>query len=245
MKAVVFSGTTEGKELCRFLSRQRIETLACVATPYGAKVMEPMPYVAVSVGRKDKNKIKAAINGCDFVVDATHPYATEITENIRSACRDCGIKYLRLLRHTQKSGGVRVKNTQEAARLLCDTKGMIFVSTGSKEAKAYESLRERVVIRVLDTEDARQKCESLGFRRIICKRGPFSVEENIRDFTGCRYLVTKESGREGGFFEKQEAAEKLGMTVIAIACPAERGFEIGQIENMILEGKTDENCRTC
>ena len=245
MKTVVFSGTTEGRELCRFLSRHSIETLACVATPYGAKVMDPMPYVTVSVGRKDINKIKDAIDGCDFVVDATHPYATEITKNIKSACVDCGVKYLRLLRNTQKSSGIRVKNAKEAAGLLCNTEGMIFVSTGSKEADAFKSLKERVVIRVLDTEFARQKCGSLGFRKIIYGMGPFSFEENLRDFSGCRYLVTKESGHEGGFPEKQKAAEKLGITVIAIACPAESGFGIGQIENMVLEGKINENRRTC
>lgn len=244
MRAVVFSGTTEGRKLCGFLSRHSIETLACVATPYGAKVMGPMPYVTVSVGRKNVDEIEAAIGGYDAVIDATHPYASEITANLKSACAGCGTKYLRLLRQTQKSSGIRVKNAAEAAELLYSTEGMIFVSTGSKDADAFKSLRERIVIRVLNTEDARRKCEILGFRKIICKKGPFTLDENITDFSGCRYLVTKESGREGGFPEKEEAAARLGMAVIAIACPIENGFGIEQIENMVLEGKINGNNRT-
>jgi precorrin-6x reductase len=67
------------------------------------------------------------------------------------------------------------------------------------------------------------KCLSAGFEseQIITGVGPFSVEENERlwDSLGVNVVVTKESGREGGFPEKVEAAKRLGIALVVVERP--------------------------
>ena len=47
MKLMIFSGTTEGHDLCRFLSKNNVQAEVFVATEYGAAVMEPMAGITV------------------------------------------------------------------------------------------------------------------------------------------------------------------------------------------------------
>ena len=184
-----------------------------------------------------------------FVVDATHPYAREVSRNIKQACESCGKSYLRLLReagtflpeHDGAKDGtaagtegrtVWVESAKEAAEYLADKEGKILLTTGSKELEAFtwiQDYRERVYARVLSLPSVVEKCHGLGLegRHLICMQGPFSAELNLamlREFQ-IRFLVTKEAGSTGGFPEKCEAAEKAGAVLVVIGRPEEReGF---------------------
>ena len=59
----------------------------CVATEYGQEVMEDSKKITVLVGRLNQQEIEALFQKKPWqvVIDATHPYATEVTENIRKA----------------------------------------------------------------------------------------------------------------------------------------------------------------
>ena len=75
MKLVVFSGTSEGHALCRFLSARGARAEAFVATEYGAAVMEPLPGVTVHEGRLDTAQIAAQLDGpsCEALEDLSRP----------------------------------------------------------------------------------------------------------------------------------------------------------------------------
>lgn len=224
MRAAVFSGTTEGREICRYLSEKRIPSTAYVATEYGRCVMGDMKYISVHIGRMNESEMEEAVRGYDFVIDATHPYAEEATVNIRTACSNSGIKYVRLKRKSvPMEGAVVVNDTEEAVRYLSGLEGSVFISTGSKEIEKFISLGDRLYARVLDTESVRKKCEKLKIKNIIYKVPPFSYEDNINDFSGCHYLVTKDSGTEGGAENKLRAARELGMEIVLIKRPEEQG----------------------
>ena len=98
MKLAVFSGTSEGHALCRFLSARGAQADVYVATEYGAAVMEPMDGVTVHEGRLDTAEIAARLDADTLLVDATHPYAAAVTDNLRAACAQTGAQYERLLR---------------------------------------------------------------------------------------------------------------------------------------------------
>ena len=54
-KAIVFAGTTEGYEISRFLSENKVSVLACVATEYGSRSLEENEFLhRYSAGRLDK-----------------------------------------------------------------------------------------------------------------------------------------------------------------------------------------------
>ena len=58
MKLMIFSGTTEGHDLCRFLSKNSVQADVFVATEYGAAVMEPMARITVHEGRLDEQEME-------------------------------------------------------------------------------------------------------------------------------------------------------------------------------------------
>ena len=119
-----------------------------------------------------------------------------------------------------------VPNVSAAAAVLNRTAARAFITTGSRGAAAFGKVKDaenRLTIRVLPSEEAVKLCRDAGFKgkNIICMQGPFSTELNEAMFrtAGAEILVTKLSGKTGGFPEKIEAARRLGMKVIVITPP--------------------------
>ena len=119
-----------------------------------------------------------------------------------------------------------VPDVSAAAAVLNRTAARAFITTGSRGAAAFGKVKDaenRLTIRVLPSEEAVKLCREAGFKgkNIICMQGPFSAELNEAMFraAGAEILVTKSSGKTGGFPEKTEAARRLGMKVIVIAPP--------------------------
>ena len=119
-----------------------------------------------------------------------------------------------------------VPDVSAAAAVLNRTAARAFITTGSRGAAAFGRVKDaenRLTIRVLPSEKAVKLCRDAGFKgkNIICMQGPFSAELNEAMFraSGADILVTKSSGKTGGFPEKIEAACRLGMKVIVITPP--------------------------
>ena len=119
-----------------------------------------------------------------------------------------------------------VPDVSAAAAVLNRTAARAFITTGSRGAAAFGRVKDaenRLTIRVLPSEEAVKLCREAGFKgkNIICMQGPFSAELNEVMFraAGAEILVTKSSGKTGGFPEKIEAACRLGMKVIVITPP--------------------------
>lgn len=245
-KVIVFAGTTEGYEISRFLGENQIPVLACVATEYGSKSLKESSTLHVQAGRLDENEMKELFSRekPELVLDATHPYAAEVTRNIRKACEEAEVSYTRILRTgSGQQNAVYVKDTQAAAEHLKGTTGNVLLTTGSKELAAFTSVpdyKERLFARVLSLPSVIESCQALGFegRNLIAMQGPFSMEMNRAMLTQyeCRYLVTKDSGKAGGFLEKIQAAEACGATVVIIGRPlAEEGLSLRECRHMLIE----------
>ncbi len=243
-RLLIFGGTTEGRELLergipfeeKFLGPT---VLYSTATDGGAEIIARDPLlqgklknISLLSGRMDRAAIEELIRakGVTHVIDATHPYATEVSENIQRACESCGTTLLRLGRAstTLPNGAVAVDSPEEAAALLNRTDEKVLLATGSKTLPVFagvKNARERLFARVLPTAEVVTKCEQLGFdaRHIIAMQGPFSVEmnEQILRMTGAKTLVTKDGGENGGMEEKLLAAKNVGSRVIVIRPPRE------------------------
>lgn len=245
-KVLVFGGTSEEHELIRALGRYPAALTLCVASEYGAALLQTeSDKLTVRTGRMDARQITELIRneGFSAVVDTTHPYAVEVTQNIRKAATDTGIPYLRLLRESsQLDGAVIVSSAEEAAETLKDRPGNVLLTTGSKELGAYTGIpdyKERLYPRVLPTVESIEACLSHGFKssHIIAMHGPFSRELNVammRQFN-IKTLVTKDGGKPGGFSDKLEAVRELGAELIVIGRPTEEvnGFSLGEVVERI------------
>jgi len=91
-------------------------------------------------------------------IDATHPYAVEVSANIKAAAKETKIPYLRLLREKSKTGGsMVVSSVQAAAEILGELKGAALITTGSKELAAFTAVpdfKKRLYPRVLPTVES-------------------------------------------------------------------------------------------
>ncbi|MEN8904351.1 MAG: precorrin-6A reductase [Clostridiales bacterium] len=232
---VVFAGTNEGRKLCEFMTVRGAYVTAVVATEYGSLVMPNMPNLIIKEGRLSLAEITDLIDNYDYVVDATHPYANIISDNIKTAIEKRNKKYLRVIRPLLEYENVReFPDICEVCKYLNSTTGNVLVTTGSKELLPYttiENYRQRLFLRVLPTIKAVNECNNLNFNvsNIICMQGPFSENMNkamIEQVTA-KFLVTKETGKSGGFLEKLSAAKKLGVKVLLVGRPyKEEGLDL-------------------
>jgi len=231
---LIFAGTTEGRTLSEYLAGLNVRHTICVATEYGEIVLKENPIVTVHQGRMNREEIKAFLANGSFlaVVDATHPYAEAVTQNIKAAAEERKLPYLRLLRErglqTDYDKVHYFETSAACAEALAQTKGNILLTTGSKELSAYctsKEVKRRLFVRVLPCTESIALCNEQGIfgKQIIAMQGPFSVEmnETLMKQYGISCLVTKESGTAGGFFEKLDAAKRTGASVFVIGCPKE------------------------
>lgn len=228
----VFAGTSEGRQLISLLTGQGLGVYACVATEYGGTLLPEGENLTVSAARLTREDMEALFRTREFdcVVDATHPYAPIVTENIRQACADTGREYIRLLRDGGgiPEGCVYAEDTAAAVEALRTLPGNILLTTGSKELGAYAALpdfAQRVYARVLPVESSIAACRETGLpaAHILAMQGPFDKEMNLAMLRTVRasVLVTKEAGSKGGFLEKAEAAAEAGATLLVIGRPGQ------------------------
>jgi len=258
-KILLFGGTTEGRMIAGILSDNKIECDVCVATEYGEMVMEEMPFVHVMAGRLSCSDMTALVQngGYDAVIDATHPFAVEVSANIRKSVDAAGfcltgagcdvvavekkvfapeksdvpslplIRYERNMDFSENSDCcVFFDDVASCVLALAQTEGKILLTTGSKELGDFckcESIRDRIVARVLPGMDSLRLCYDAGLtgKQIIAMQGPFSEQMNrtIIEEYGISVLVMKESGKTGGADEKIRAAKAAGIGCYVIRRP--------------------------
>lgn len=244
---VIFGGTTEGRLLAAILAERGAQVTACTATEYGGALIKAQAGLHVHTGRMTKEQMKELMeNGRPLcVIDATHPYAVEVTEHIKKACQECDLPYVRLLRPAKEGGQWQtVGSMEEAAEFLCHTKGAVLLTTGSKELEPFTRVPDfenRIFARVLPTPGVMEKCRALGFlpRNIIGMQGPFGKEMNLAMLRQlrARWMVTKESGDIGGFEEKLEAAQEAEVNLLVVGRPRqEQGLTLEQVVTLLEEG---------
>ena len=259
-KILIFAGTREGRELAEYCNRNAVPAFVCVATEYGEQLLPEGENLSVSHERLTGSEMEELMIrlGRPTVIDATHPYAAVVTENIQTACRRTDTPYLRLVRRETELSDRDViwkDSLREAVDYLETQEGKILAVTGSKELAEYTRLtdyRERVFARVLSLASVASSCRELGFegKNLICMQGPFSRELNaamIRQL-GTRFLVTKESGTTGGFLEKYEAAKETGSVLVVIGRPKkEKGLTLEECKKRIAEtfGLPEEAAYSC
>ena len=238
--ALVAAGTTEAHDAIEVLQTMGFSTAATVATDLGSEVLNDLKAKGadVFVGRKNADEFCEMIRkfGIRIVVDATHPFAVDVTKTVKEACdrscKDDGFpKYVRYVRRMESYDYERIIHVSDAgaaAKMLCKMKGNFLLTTGANTINVYKAAISdfdvRGFVRVLNTEASIERCRRYGvpMDHVIAKNPPFSEEDNIqciRDLN-IQAVVSKDSGQTEGLFEKIESARKTGIPVILIDRPA-------------------------
>ncbi|HHN65039.1 MAG TPA: precorrin-6A reductase [Nitrospirae bacterium] len=230
---LVLGGTTEAFQKAEELQREGQGFIITSATDYGYEMFRRRFGSRVVNIRFTEESLREFVKEHDIrkIIDCTHPYATVITELASRVSEELHIEYesaIRLIENPPIGDYdrlVRVSAIHDAVRWILrqDIKRPLF-TTGSKELSFVRNLRDReVFVRVLPSEESLRRCREAGLKgqNIIAMHGPFSTELNlalIRQFrVDC--LVTKNSGKEGGLFEKIEAAREAGIWCILVDSP--------------------------
>lgn len=180
-------------------------------------------------GRLDQKAMKQLIidKQIKLILDATHPYAIEVSKNAMTVAQEMGLSYIRyerpsLLEAVQGEYVHIVKDIEEACEVANTLGQNVFLGTGSKTLGAFVAgLKDKKIIaRVLPTSEVIKECEALGLspENIVGMKGPFSEEINVALYKHYKIdcMITKESGVEGGFLEKVEGCIRQGIHVIVI-----------------------------
>ena len=198
MRAVVFSGTTEGRIFSRQLAQFGADILVSVATPLGSEEQGSFAGITVHCGRLTPDEMAALVQGADLCVDATHPYAVDATRNIRTACRTAGVEYHRLLRAQSPlpAGSMVFQSAAHVADFLVQTQGNVLLATGAYALN--RALLEQFSIRFLVTKDGgaaggfaekAQAAADTGVQLIVIRRPAETGETADQILTRCREVL--------------------------------------------------------
>ncbi len=229
----LIGGTSETAPLAEALAVAGFKVLVSTATEVPLDVGKH-PNISSRSGILDGEGMSqlATERGVHSIVDASHPYSLIAHANARKVALDMSIPYFRWMRPPAAKDGdpIFFARTHElAARTACSLGRPVFLTTGSRNIIPYALEADRagvqLVVRVLPHPESIAACRRAGIpdKHIVKGRGPFSIEANravIREFN-IGTMVTKDSGVEGGFPAKIEAAQLEKCRVIVVQRPEE------------------------
>lgn len=230
--AWVFSGTSDGNALANRISANGNATVVSTATDYGADVASnSCPGVVVLSGRRgvETRRRDLAQHHAKIIVDATHPYATQISQQLMALAQELSIPYIRFERPSLLHADEieTCDSMQTAAQRAMQQGKRIFLATGSKDLAVFINAKGAQqcswFTRLTPEIQFIQRAIDLGIprARICAMQGPFSQALNEalwRDWKiDC--VVTKDSGEAGGYRAKAQAAEALGIPMLIVKRP--------------------------
>lgn len=256
---LVLSGTKDGRELVEHLSQKGYQVLATAVSKYGGDLLAASGAGEVLVKGLTPEDLKQMLQDkkINLIIDATHPFAQQISAQAMAVAKELELPYLRFERKQAKLSLHplihRVSNMEEAAQKAISLGKTIFLTTGSKTLATFLACQKdrqpRIVARVLPDPQVMEKCFQLGLSPcdIVAMQGPFSKQLNKALFQeyGADVVVSKESGKTGGTDSKIEAALELSLPLVIIERPALSyplvADDVAGVEKL-LEGIWDENC---
>ncbi|WP_340613535.1 cobalt-precorrin-6A reductase [Xenorhabdus thailandensis] len=230
----IFGGTSDARQICVMMDVAGIDYGLSVATPTGAQQAMGVRGEIVT-GRMEAEEMAEYLRkrGTKMVIDASHPYAERLSQNIVDACQTLGIPLIRYIRPSDIDAIehpliYKVATIKQACEIATSLATRILLTTGSKQLADYVTHLpgKTVLARVLPTAEVLALCESCGLSvdQIFALKGPFSADFNRAFYQFCQaeVVITKESGEQGGFREKVEPCLSLGLPCIVLCRPGQK-----------------------
>jgi precorrin-6A/cobalt-precorrin-6A reductase len=222
MKVLILGGTTEAAELAEYLVRR--PALVVTSSLAGRTKSPKLPPGKVRIGGfGGGDGLVAYLQGAriDLLVDATHPFAENISRNAASAARTTGTPLLALRRSpwARVAGDVwhEVHDIHQAVELIGMQEKRVFLTIGRQQAAQFAAcLHAWFLIRCIDSPVG-----PLPLRyEVILERGPFDLkhERDILRTYAIDLIVSKNSGGAAAY-AKIAAARERRLPVLMIGQP--------------------------
>ncbi len=235
MRILVLGGTTEASALARLLAGdKRFEATLSLAGRTANPRPQPIATRIGGFGGADGLAQFLAAEKIEAVIDATHPYADQISANAVAACKTTSVPLVSIVRpQWQPMAGdkwLEARDTADAAHLLGPKPSRVFLSLGRQDLHFFATApQHHYIARLIE---APQHANLPPDLRLIQSRGPFDFTAEYRLLAEEKIdvLVSKNSGGDATY-PKLAAARTLGLPVIMIARPNKRaGHMVGSPE---------------
>ena len=177
----------------------------------------------------EARRLELKKTGAKVIVDARHPFASEISKQLIELASELGIAYLRYERPVTQNvqGAILCRDIEEAVEKAMAHGTRIFLATGSKDLATFlkqpKAAERQWFARIAPDTESLQKALGLGIPRgqLCVMQGPFTQEFNQMLWKNWQIdcVVTKDSGEAGGFEAKEQAARSLGIPLIVVQRP--------------------------
>ncbi len=221
---LVFGGTTEGRKVAKVCDR--------AGTSFFYATKGNLQKVAMSNGQVITGGMNAdeiinfiRSNAIRLIINAAHPFAKGLHQNIVIASETLGIPVIRYERifHKRYKEALWFDIYQDAVNYLLKNKYQnILVLTGVNTIAKLKELWTQCscTFRILDRADSKEIARKEGFPQsqlLYYQKG--TDELTLFKSLNPEAIITKESGESGGFYEKWKAAKQLGIPFLVIKRP--------------------------
>ncbi|MEM6657033.1 MAG: cobalt-precorrin-6A reductase [Pseudomonadota bacterium] len=218
---LILGGTTEAGSLARAIAEQGIKATYSYAGRVDTPRPQPLPVRVGGFGGRDGLVRYLRDNSVTHLVDATHPFAAQISRNAVAACEEAGVHLSALTRpRWVAQNGDRwrhVPSIPAAVAALAGPAQRVFLAVGRMHlAEFTEQSQHHYLLRLVDRPDS----IPLARYDMVVARGPFSVEQDLALLQRHKIdlVVSKNAGGTGAR-AKLDAARALGLPVLMIDRP--------------------------
>jgi precorrin-6A/cobalt-precorrin-6A reductase len=222
MRVLILGGTSEANLLAAVAAAAGLDAIYSYAGRTQVPVNQPLPTRIGGFGGADGLADAIRQEGFTHVVDATHPFATEISRNAVAACAATATPLVALERQPwAKAPGdiwIEAADIASAVTALPEEPARVFLAIGRQHIAPFATRPQHAY--TLRFIDAAEDPLLLPDANLIVSRGPFTLagERDMMRTRRIEWMVARNSGG-GGARAKIDAARELGLPVIMIKRP--------------------------
>ncbi|MEM9550872.1 MAG: cobalt-precorrin-6A reductase [Pseudomonadota bacterium] len=234
---LILGGTTEATALCHVLAEQGRCGTVSFAGRVDRPVRQPLPQRIGGFGGADGLVDHIRAEGITHLIDATHPFAAQMSRNAVAAAGSAGIPMIALTRApwSPKPGDrwQSVADISAAVTALQRPAARVMLAVGRMHLEVFAPNPQHFyLLRLVDPPRA-----ALPFpdAHVLVSRGPFTADEDraLMERYRIDLVVSKNAGGTGAY-AKIEAARSIGIPVIMIDRPAmPRRAEAHSVEDVV------------
>jgi len=220
-RALILGGTSDASQLAAEIARAGFDAVYSYGGRPRAPAEQPLPTRIGGFGGASGLADYMRREGITHVIDATHPFAAEMSRNAVAACAETGTPLIAIERSpwvkTPGDNWIEVGDVNAAVAALPELPAKVFLAIGRQHIAPFATKSQHAyTLRFVDPPEA-----PLPFAAdVIVSRGPFTLDGELEMLRtrGVMWIVARNSGGDGAR-AKIDAARTLGLPVIMIARP--------------------------